>query len=71
MTDLNLGFNQLNGTHILCSSCACVVYESAAECFVAGNALAGAIPTEIGQLTQLKRLSLTNNQPTGASKKLT
>ena len=48
-----------------------MVYESTAECFVAGNALAGAIPMEIGQLVQLKYLFLLQNQLTGASKKLT
>ncbi len=46
------------------------VGESTAECFVAGNALAGAIPTEIGQLAQLETLYLNRNQLTGASKKL-
>jgi hypothetical protein len=34
------------------------------------NALAGAIPTEIGQLAQLVRLDLYINQLTGASEKL-
>ena len=45
-----------------------MVYESTAECFVTGNALAGAIPTEIGQLAQLQYLYLDENQLTGASK---
>ena len=48
-----------------------MVYESTAECFVPENALAGAVPTEIGQLAQLVRLDLSYNQLTGASKKLT
>jgi Leucine-rich repeat (LRR) protein len=34
-----------------------------------GNALAGAIPTEIGQLAQLERLDLENNQLTGTPQK--
>ena len=42
--------------------------ESTADGFVSENALAGAIPTEIGQLTQLLILSLSYNQLTGASK---
>jgi hypothetical protein len=45
--------------------------ESTADGFVSDNALAGAIPTEIGQLTQLKGLGLNENQLTGASEKLT
>ena len=45
-----------------------MVYESTADGFVSENALAGAIPTEIGQLTQLLTLSLSSNQLTGASK---
>ena len=48
-----------------------MVYESTADGFVSENALAGAIPTEIGQLTQLKGLGLGSNQLTSASKKLT
>ncbi len=36
--------------------------------FCARNALAGAIPTEIGQLFQLNILYLQNNQLTGAPK---
>ena len=36
--------------------------------FVCENVLAGAIPTEIGQLAQLVRLDLDNNQLTGAPK---
>ena len=45
-----------------------MVYESTADGFVSENALAGAIPTEIGQLTQLTGLPLNSNQLTGASK---
>ena len=45
-----------------------MVYESTADGFVSENALAGAIPTEIGQLTQLTVLGLHHNQLTGASK---
>ncbi len=41
-----------------------------AECFLAGNALAGAIPTELGQLVQLEIFYLYQNQLTGTSKKL-
>ena len=44
-----------------------MVYESTADGFVSENALAGAIPTEIGQLTQLTGLILSYNQLTGAS----
>jgi hypothetical protein len=43
-----------------------LVCESTAECFVTGIALAGAVPTEIGQLAQLKYLKLLQNQLTGA-----
>ena len=70
MSRLSLRDNQLTGTSILCILPG-LVYESTADGFVSENALAGAIPTEIGQLTQLKGLSLSNNQLTGASKKLT
>ena len=48
-----------------------MVYESTADGFVSENALAGAIPTEIGLLAQLVRLDLSYNKLTGASKKLT
>ncbi len=46
-----------------------LVHESTADGFVSENALAGAIPTEIGQLTQLTVLGLLKNQLTGASNK--
>ena len=36
--------------------------------FMCENVLAGAIPTEIGQLAQLVHLDLDNNQLTGAPK---
>jgi hypothetical protein len=45
-----------------------LVYESTADGFEPKNALAGAIPTEIGQLARLMRLDLDNNQLTGAPK---
>ncbi len=70
MKFLFLGDNQLTGTSILCILPG-LVYESTADGFVSENALAGAIPTEIGLLTQLKSLGLSYNQLTGASKKLT
>ena len=70
MMFLFLGDNQLTGTSILCILPG-LVYESTADGFVSENALAGAIPTELGQLTQLEFLRLRNNQLTGASKKLT
>ena len=43
-----------------------MVDESTIDGFVPENALAGPIPTEIGQLAQLKDLSLGENQLTGA-----
>jgi hypothetical protein len=72
MHDLNLYNNQLNGKHFFAHMAQLVlVYESTADGCVPENALAGAIPTEIGQLAQLCGLGLCNNQLTGASKKLT
>ena len=44
----------------------CLVYESTIDGFVPENALAGTIPTEIGQLAQLKALAVSTNQLTGA-----
>ena len=70
MKTLMLHFNRLTGTHF-CAQIARRVYESTDDGFVSENALAGAIPTEIGQLAQLVRLDLSYNQLTGASKKLT
>ena len=67
LTDLDLSGNQLTGKHFF-AQIDRSVYESAAECCVAGNALAGAIPTELGQLTQLEKLYLHQNQLTGAKK---
>ncbi len=69
MQMLSLFSNGLTGTHFV-AQIDRFVYESTAECFVAGNALAGAIPTEIGHLVQLKYLVLDGNQLTSASKKL-
>ena len=43
-----------------------MVNESTIDGFVPENALAGPIPTEIGQLVQLKTLYLASNQLTGA-----
>ena len=43
-----------------------MVYEYTIDGFVTENALAGAVPTEIGQLAQLTQLSLSFNQLTGA-----
>ena len=64
MKNLILHSNGLTGTHFR-AQIARRVYEFTAECFVPGNALAGAIPTEIGQLAQLKNLGLDQNQLTG------
>jgi LRR receptor-like serine/threonine-protein kinase FLS2 len=64
LTELVLGVNQLTGKHSF-AQIDRLVYESTAECFVPGNALAGAIPTEIGQLAQLEDLYLHHNQLTG------
>ena len=43
-----------------------MVNESIIDGFVAENALAGPIPTEIGQLVQLETLTLWKNKLTGA-----
>ena len=67
MKDLLLYANRLTGTHFF-AQIDRLVYESTAECFVAGNALAGTIPTEIAQLVQLNTLYLCENQLTGTSK---
>ncbi len=67
LVGLSLRNNQLTGaseTHLI----AILVYKSTADSFVPENALAGAIPTDIGQLTRLMRLELRYNQLTGASK---
>ncbi len=66
---VDLDNNQLTGapkTHLI----TILVYESTADGFVSENALAGAIPTEFGQLTKLVGLRLRINRLTGASKKL-
>ena len=46
-----------------------LVNESTVDGFVPEIALAGPIPSEIGQLVQLKRLILQGNQLTGACHK--
>ena len=43
-----------------------MVNESTIDGFVPENALAGPIPTEIGQLVQLKSINLYRNELTGA-----
>ena len=43
-----------------------MVYEYTTDGFVPENALAGRIPTEIGQLAQMEGLVLSDNQLTGA-----
>ena len=65
MTHLFLGNNQFTGNHF-CAHIARLVYESTIDGFVTENALAGTIPTEIGQLAQLKELLAGSNQLTGA-----
>ena len=65
MTDLRLHGNRLTGKHLF-AHIARLVYESTIDGFVTENALAGTIPTEIGQLAQLKVLSVHTNQLTGA-----
>ena len=67
MENLALNLNGLTGNHFY-AQIARRVYESTADGFASENALAGAIPTEIGQLAQLVRLDLQNNQLAGASK---
>ena len=57
--------NKLTGKHFF-AHIARLVYEYTNEGFVTENALAGAIPTESGQLAQLKALSVHTNQLTGA-----
>ena len=66
MTRLYLEDNQLTGKHFF-AHIARLVYESTIDGFVTEHASAGAIPTEIGQLTRLETLWLQNNQLTGAS----
>ena len=67
MTYLALKANRLTGKHFF-AQIDRSVYESTADGFASENALAGAIPTEIGQLAQLVHLDLEINQLTGASK---
>ncbi len=59
MTNLKLYSNGLTGKHFF-AQIARRVYESTADGFVPENALAGASPTEIGQLAQLVGLGLRN-----------
>ena len=65
MQRLYLRENRLTGK-LFFAHRARLVYESTIDHFVPGNALAGAIPTEIGQLAQLKALAVSTNQLTGA-----
>ena len=65
LQELLLTSNQLTGA-IWRGTDQHVVYESTIDGFVPENALAGPIPTEIGQLVQLTWLSLSSNQLTGA-----
>ena len=65
LQQLSLRSNQLTGA-IWRGTDQHVVYESTIDGFVPENALAGTIPTEIGQLVQLKQLTLGFNQLTGA-----
>ena len=68
LRELGLTSNQLTGKHFF-AHIARLVYEYTNEGFVTENALAGAIPTEIGQLAQLTNLQLWRNQLTGACPK--
>ena len=65
MTQLYLNRNQLTGKPFF-AHIAQLVYEYTIDGFVTENALAGAVPTEIGQLAQLAVLRLDTNQLTGA-----
>ncbi len=67
MTTLWLNSNQLTGDQFF-AQVDRSVYESKTDIFLPENALAGAIPTEIGQLAQLVGLELRDNQLAGASK---
>ena len=64
MTWLDLEKNKLTGKHFF-AHIDRLVYESTIDGFVPGNALAGTIPTEIGQLAQLLFLDMGHNQLTG------
>ena len=68
MRKISLTGNQLNGKHFF-AHIARLVYESTIHGFAIENALAGAIPTEIGQLAQLVSLDMCWNQLTGACPK--
>ena len=65
MQKLYLAGNQLTGKHFF-AHIARLVYESTIDGCVTENALAGTIPTEIGQLAQLKVFKVHVNQLTGA-----
>ena len=65
MTDVYLSNNQLTGKHFF-AHIARLVYEYTTYGFAPENALAGRIPTEIGQLAQMEGLGLSNNHLTGA-----
>ena len=65
MTRLCLFDNQLTGK-LFFPHIARLVYEYTTYGFVPENALAGRIPTEIGQLAQMEWLGLNGNQLTGA-----
>ena len=65
MKALQLNHNQLTGKHFF-AHIDRLVYESTIDGLGTENALAGAIPTEIGQLAQLMDLQLWENQLTGA-----
>ena len=65
MSELWLRNNELTGKHVFAQMDR-LVYESTIDGFVTENALAGTIPTEIGQLAQLKVFKVHVNQLTGA-----
>ena len=65
MQELYLHYNRLTGEHFF-AQIGRLVYESTIDGFVTENALAGTIPTEIGQLAQLKVFKAHMNQLTGA-----
>ena len=65
MSELWLRNNELTGKHFFAQMDR-LVYEYTTDGFVPENALAGRIPTEIGQLAQMQWLALNGNQLTGA-----
>ena len=68
MRKLYLHANRLTGEHFF-AQIGRLVYESTIDRFLTETALAGAIPTEIGQLAQLVSLDMRWNQLTGACPK--